>query len=56
MTTKARSMTSTGDYRKYGDLLKGRFELTKVVRIERANVSVKTVSTTPWCSTRFQER
>jgi NTE family protein len=31
------SMTSTGHNRKYRDLLKGQFELTKVIRIERAN-------------------
>ena len=30
-------MTSTGDYRKYGNILKGQIVLTKVVRIERAN-------------------
>jgi NTE family protein len=36
-TKKARSMTYTGHHRNYWDLLKGRFELTKVLRIERKN-------------------
>ena len=31
------SMTSISHNRKYRDLLKGRFELTKVLRIEREN-------------------
>ena len=36
--TKAkRSRAPTGHHRKYRDLLKGRFELTKVLRIEREN-------------------
>ena len=36
--TKAkRSKAPTGHHRKYRDLLKGRFELTKVLRIEREN-------------------
>lgn len=34
---KLKSMIRMGHHIKYGDLLKGRFELTRVVRIERAN-------------------
>jgi predicted acylesterase/phospholipase RssA len=33
-TTKAKSRAGTAEHRKYKDLLKGRFKLTKVVRIE----------------------
>jgi NTE family protein len=36
-TTEAKRKTFRGDYEKYKDLVKGRFKLTKVVRIERTN-------------------